>query len=61
MRDIDRVIEFVQEYYRLSPVHKQVLISRIELEPTEEEIVAAKKVLDSSIERLTPIISTWAK
>jgi len=38
MRDIDRLIEFIQECDRIPPVHKRVLINRIESPPTREEL-----------------------
>lgn len=43
MRDIDRIIEAVREHPYISPVHKQVLINRIEPNPTHEEIERAKQ------------------
>lgn len=45
MRYIDEIIKAIQEHPRITPVHKQVLIDRVEKLPTQEEISqAAKKV-----------------
>lgn len=38
MRDIDEIIEYINQMDRLSAVHKRVLINRIEMFPTEQEI-----------------------
>ena len=38
MRDIDRIIRAVEEDDRIPPVHKRVLINRIELLPTQAEL-----------------------
>ena len=42
MRDIDRIIKFVEDDDRIPPVHKRVLINRIEPEPTRAELDRAK-------------------
>lgn len=38
MRHIDEILEAVRNHPHIPPVHKQVLISRIEPEPTREEL-----------------------
>lgn len=42
MRWIDDIIKAVREHPHISPVHKQVLINRIEPKPTAEEIERAR-------------------
>lgn len=45
MRDIDRIIEAVKDHPNIPPVHKQVLISRIEVPPTRAELDAAAAIV----------------
>ena len=45
MRDIDVVIEAVRNHPNIPPVHKQVLISRIEVRPTRAELDAAAAIV----------------
>ncbi len=44
-RDIDRLIEFINDADWLPPVHKHVLIARVEKPPTDEEIQQAKQLV----------------
>lgn len=45
MRFIDEVIKFVRDHDSFSEVHKQVIITRLEKNPTDEELVEAREVL----------------
>jgi hypothetical protein len=42
MRWIDDIIRVVNDHPYISSTHKRVLINRIEMEPTREELEAAK-------------------
>ncbi len=42
MRDIDYLINFIKTSERFPPVIKQVLINRIDQEPTREELEQAR-------------------
>jgi hypothetical protein len=42
VRDIDRIIRAIEEDDRIPPVHKRVLINRIEPPPTREELDRAQ-------------------
>jgi hypothetical protein len=42
MRTIDDIIRAVREHPSIPPIHKQVLINRIEPEPTQQEIDLAR-------------------
>lgn len=44
-RDIDDVIEFVMNFDRLSVIHKQVVINRLQNPPTEDELKTARAQL----------------
>jgi len=46
MRDIDRIIQFVRDDDRIPPVHRQVLITRIERPPTQHELDAARRIVE---------------
>jgi hypothetical protein len=50
-RDIDRIIEYVRNLDRwfIPPVHRQVIINRIEGDgpPTDEELARAKAQVDA--------------
>lgn len=47
MRYIDDIIHAVKEHPGIAPIHKQVIIDRIEKPPTHEELeVAAAKVME---------------
>lgn len=49
-RTIDDVIDYVRHFDRLPPVMKQVVINRLDPEPTEEEIErAARQVYPDAI------------
>ncbi len=41
MRDIDRLIDYVKDSEWFPPVHRQVLINRIEVPPTADELERA--------------------
>lgn len=51
MRDIDRIIRAVEEDNRIPPVHKRVLINRIEPEPTRAELDRAAAEVHGSKDR----------
>lgn len=55
MRDIDRVIEFIRRDSRIPPVHKQVLIDRIEQPPTRQELDAAARIVYPHVFESNPI------
>jgi hypothetical protein len=48
VRWIDDIIKTVVEHPYISPTHKQVLITRIEKEPTQEEINKAVRILEKN-------------
>lgn len=41
-RDVDRIIEFVNEITDIPPVYKRVLVNRIDPPPTQEELERAR-------------------
>jgi hypothetical protein len=46
MRDIDRVIQFIRDDDGIPPIHKQVLIARIEVPPTPNELADAQEIVN---------------
>lgn len=46
VRDIDRLINHINQAEYLSPVSKQVLINRVNLRPTQDEIRLAMNDLE---------------
>lgn len=46
MRLIDDIIEFIKNHPHIPPVQKQVLITRIELIPSEKEIKQASEIVN---------------
>lgn len=47
MRFVDDIINKVKAHPGMSEIHKQILITRIEKNPTHEELLAAKEVLEN--------------
>jgi hypothetical protein len=45
VRDIDEIIAAVNRHPYISPIHKRVLVNRIEPNPTHEEIERARREL----------------
>jgi hypothetical protein len=47
MRDVDDILDFIENHNRLSPVEKAILRARVNRRPTEEEIQTAVSALDN--------------
>jgi hypothetical protein len=50
MRTIDDVIEFVKNHPHISRVQKQILITRLEIIPSDEEIKQAITIVNRGVE-----------
>jgi len=56
VRDIDRIIQLVREEEQIAPIHRQVIITRIEKLPTQEEIAAARSIVYPESADTAPLI-----
>lgn len=54
MRWIDEIIRAVEDHPHISPVHKRVLINRIEQEPTQAELDLAVQQVDKQPRTIRP-------
>lgn len=53
-RDVDTIIEFIKTQKYIPPVHRQVIISRLETAPTQEELDVAKAIVYPEIKHPDP-------
>lgn len=45
MRDVDEIMQKIREHPRIPPVHKQVMLARLDPPPTQEELDAARRIV----------------
>lgn len=53
-RDVDTVINFIRQQSYIPPVHKQVMISRLDTPPTREELDEAKAIVYPDVKNPDP-------
>lgn len=53
-RDVDRVLDFIRTQAYIPPIHRQVMLDRLEKPPTNLELEAAKKKLYPEVKNLDP-------
>ena len=63
MRFIDEVIQYINEHPSISPIHKLILVKRVETWPSEKELFAARKELGYAIheDTLVEVSCTYPK
>lgn len=53
-RDVDTIIEFIKNQNYIPPVHRQVMIDRLENPPDREELDRAKNKLYPDVKNVDP-------
>lgn len=53
-RDVDTVIEFIRRQNYIPPVLRQVMVSRLDPAPLQEEIEAAKAIVYPEVKHTDP-------
>lgn len=53
-RDVDTVIAFIRNQSYIPPVHRQVMVNRLENPPSKEELDEAKAIVYPDVKNVDP-------